>query len=795
MRFSTLAILVFLVRSINVVEAQPLEMTVRAERATTDVSAPSPSLYPPPRTLSGKNSHFTIIGDYDSREAALAAQRVVKAKQPDLRTAVFPHLPQTSSAWALVSAAYAPADEAEQHRAFALQTAIVSDAYVLRITADGWAKLESPVVAVRESILPASYPDLILPSGVAPAGSKRRFVSIGEGPTEEEVAEQAREMRAQFPGIRIAVFPPQFRALQLRSPKDALPTDVELADTNWHILLAANVSEDQASEAKRLANTLGLRSSRFDIVTDRANNWFPADRALIAEAKAVRERLDQCLRTPIDGKMIETIEDMRQCAAVLVTPRRMAACLGKDEIQIPQTLIEQGRYFAENCILLKDDLNGEATLISEKFNLSTKLDIKAEYLLNSPKLDDINNCKAQSGRSVEAFSSCVLPKLFSESQKQFGCLTEPTEAEKLACVGKIIKNDAIRQQVECISRLEPNATSIASCLASDAQKSKIANMQSCISASRSAADLASKCYSQIFDGGNLEKLTCMQRAGSNKLAMAKCVSGSADLNKALDTGACLANAKGDAVEIAKCAGGDAAEIAKVAACLRANAKDPLACVDNEQVKQGRRLYNCATSARDAASLIEGCGEGIGDPKARQAAACLVRANGDRQQMANCAAQAVLPGELGRLAGCAATSQGPTSFALCAAAPNMNEELRIAAECAVSSGGEPISFATCAGGRLTVRELTKCLNGQIGKDCFGENNTIVKYYRSLFEDYKKIFGGELPENNDLIKGFRAVNEAVLSATSSIREAYERSDLNLNRARENWNRSDFGKIVRF
>src|SRR5205823_10155839 len=61
----------------------------------------------------------------------------------------------------------------------------------------------------------------------------------------------------------------------------------------------------------------------------------------------------------------------------------------------------------------------------------------------------------------------------------------------------------------------------------------------------------------------------------------------------------------------------------------------------------------------------------------------------------------------RVVSCATTSSGATSFALCAAGPAMNEEWRIAAECAVETGGNPIGFAGCTATQLTINELTKC----------------------------------------------------------------------------------------
>lgn len=74
-----------------------------------------------------------------------------------------------------------------------------------------------------------------------------------------------------------------------------------------------------------------------------------------------------------------------------------------------------------------------------------------------------------------------------------------------------------------------------------------------------------------------------------------------------------------------------------------------------------------------------------------------------------------------------------SVAGCAAggALNLNPELTVAMECAMSSGGEPMTFAGCAGGRLTVMELNKCFTiGVGGNGCFADNNEIVKGLRAV-----------------------------------------------------------------
>ena len=93
---------------------------------------------------------------------------------------------------------------------------------------------------------------------------------------------------------------------------------------------------------------------------------------------------------------------------------------------------------------------------------------------------------------------------------------------------------------------------------------------------------------------------------------------------------------------------------------------------------------------------------------------------------------------------------------------MNEEWRIAAECAVQLGGEPLSFAGCTAGRLTVREFTKCLGGEIGKDCFGPNNTIVVGLNNAFRDLTQGPG----RNNDVVRAVQFIVDATGGGPNSF-----------------------------
>ncbi|MEH3085466.1 MAG: hypothetical protein PGN26_02760 [Xylophilus ampelinus] len=109
---------------------------------------------------------------------------------------------------------------------------------------------------------------------------------------------------------------------------------------------------------------------------------------------------------------------------------------------------------------------------------------------------------------------------------------------------------------------------------------------------------------------------------------------------------------------------------------------------------------------------------------------------------------------------------------------MNPELTVAVECAMTSGGEPMTFAGCTGGRLTTMELNKCFTiGVGGNGCFGDNNEIVKGLRAVGVDLQRIMGpnGFAVQNwnnaiNDIQRGpgpNNEVNKAIRTINNDLK----------------------------
>ena len=64
--------------------------------------------------------------------------------------------------------------------------------------------------------------------------------------------------------------------------------------------------------------------------------------------------------------------------------------------------------------------------------------------------------------------------------------------------------------------------------------------------------------------------------------------------------------------------------------------------------------------------------------------------------------------------------------------------------------------------MTVRELTKCFTGQVGKDCFGPNNTVVV---TLSNSFKDLTQGPGP-NNEVVKAVKAIGDLTGGPNSVI-----------------------------
>jgi hypothetical protein len=185
------------------------------------------------------------------------------------------------------------------------------------------------------------------------------------------------------------------------------------------------------------------------------------------------------------------------------------------------------------------------------------------------------------------------------------------------------------------------------------------------------------------------------------------------------------------------------------------------CMVREMAGQRERAaYDCARSARDRAAMAFCMVGALGGEKERQIAQtfanCQTQYGTRFSEYPLCLAGSRVDGDAGRLLQCVQqqSSRGEVTVmgtAMCYGAQklDLNTEMQIAVQCAVSTGGEPIAFAGCAGGQLTALELNKCFtHGVGGSGCFGPNNTILQALQSAGQAIAQHFG----PNNDLVRNW-------------------------------------------
>lgn len=290
----------------------------------------------------------------------------------------------------------------------------------------------------------------------------------------------------------------------------------------------------------------------------------------------------------------------------------------------------------------------------------------------------------------------------------------------------------------CLLRSKDASSVLTNCASGFVDQQAVAVVAvSCAISAQTETDLMRRCVLPTLPDDDQRKAACMLQNRTDEAATLGCViDDRSEIKNALAIEQCVERSNGDQRKAGLCLarrfGGD---VGQIAGCLgdgpvTAELAATCAFPSDSNIGKAARLASCAATAADAASMLASCSTGLVDPKIQTATACVARSSGATEKLVGCGASLVLPPEAARVAACAATSQSVSAFAVCSVAPVLSPEWEIAAECAVSTGGQPVAFGTCTAGRLSLRELSKCLTGQIGKDCFGENNEIVKFYGGL-----------------------------------------------------------------
>jgi hypothetical protein len=416
----------------------------------------------------------------------------------------------------------------------------------------------------------------------------------------------------------------------------------------------------------------------------------------------------------------------------------------------------------------------------DTFLTTHELHLETELKLDPSKLpfpadanalvSNIQQCRNKAQNDSSVFLACMAVDSGPASGKEaVSCAASNTKAQDIVtCLANATQSPQLSRITGCIKGDNQDPKQTVTCLLNDEDKANVEKMEKCLRDASSAQTALETCPEKFLPDDQKKKIRCITAAGTNASAVASCaLPSSSDAQTAIRALNCAHDAASTAAAaqcLAAITGGEAGRLAE---CVTPDGDraSTIACMlrDRPELSRAQTLYKCASGGTDTASLIANCSDGILDERSQQIAKCIAQQGSDRNALAGCAASTILPKEFGPAIRCASESTGGADFAVCMAGPVMNEEWRIAAECAVETGGAPPAFAVCAAGRLTVKELTKCLSGQIGTEggCFGPHNTIVEAFATVGHDLGNCLSGGacLGPNNEIVKAAKAIEEGV------------------------------------
>ena len=761
------------------------------------------SLHLPISPLSLKQSYFTVLGSFESERSAIRHLKNLRRAKLGLEAVVYP--PRIKgSYWIVVGASFASYSEALEEVVTAKKLHLASDAYVW----SAWRHTEKlnkkPFRPVSSLMQPASWPDFLTEARADQDGAF--YVSVAAAADQETALAKRDTLRSAHGLIPLIVYGPL------------------AANQPWRVLIAAHTVREDAEKAVWMARRIGLSENPevFRFVEPQISQWLPSDPALEVSSLELKRKVDGCLsagqltertmqkclggylsrdafaacsdlieQTPnkLPGSAaivkchleslksdLETTLDtplLAQSGEISLLPEDKMAALVACKTKYPSNADATGFYDCAIPLKLTDNQIKaiECIKLPEKDAASCLLKISANGDIS--KLTEIFECKRKTELAggvglVNCFDKNLLPKKLTDTVNCTKSVN--TEQALLDC----FRNTEVNTEaLSCLNEAANDKTVSLMCIKSrDPNLKKVFETRDCLKLSGDNTTKQLECMAKISGKDSLvtRSMACIDKKGDDSaLCLAQAVGGiGSDLKKAADIAKCLKEADTGAANQSSClakAAGINDKDASVALCI-ASGKDPLDCATavNPDLSRGVQAYNCAQSAGDTADMLENCSTAfnIGDKTTVKTAACLARSEGDNGKMAMCAMSSAvkLDEKTQKLIDCAASSQGHVEFALCASGANINAELRIAAECVSSTGGEPYSTVACAGGRLAIREFQKCVSSgmNIGSDnCFGKNNTIRKYWEDMAKVYSDAaktayndFTKGPGEGNDLLK---------------------------------------------
>jgi hypothetical protein len=651
----------------------------------------------------------------------------LRERHPALEALVYPPAGR-GHYWTVVVASYTGFSNAMNSAAAARETRVADDAFVI-----GMRTIESAgrrFVPYAPSVDIRRFPALIGPTPGLVTSDAAHVVVLQRFPDMKAALQASARLEEQFPSLHLTI---------LRN------------DPEYALIVANYVDVHAASEAVALAHRIGYSTVEDLVVTPGPPSWKTAQDVL-AERTRIAEVVTRCYTKELKT----TVEQMHSCSGLWITPTLLTQCVLQSGCYAQDTVRDLDHF------LKSHGLNRQ----------NQQLVLQQGALLAAGKLSAVKaaveSCRNAANGSQANFEACAARVgMNKENLQTVECVSKVESSNDFAaCIAKGLPDDQQRAQITCLQQSRGNDAAILRCFGNTAQARQAAEIKTCVDAARGQTDILGRCVLPTLNERDRVMASCLLKHKGNPLGAVQCAAPpNSPARQFAVVGECVSRSGDDLKRSALCvAQGSGGDAGKIAACLTqtpVTAESAASCAfpNNPDAAKAVRIAKCVSDGADAVTLLSSCADGIVDPKVSRLAGCAAKSGGATDRLAGCAASEFLPPEASRLAACAATSQSATGVAICAAAPMLSEEWRIAAECAVSSGGVPVTFAACTAGRLTVRELTKCFTGQ---DCFGPNNEIVKAFNTVSNDLQHGLG----PNNDIVKAAKGVTDTAAQVKNTI-----------------------------
>lgn len=715
-----------------------------------------PNLYSglisPAKTSKDTIGSFTILGSWRTEKSANRHADELRKKYLGIDVAVYPPYGKDTY-WTVVVASFAPENVASELRDVARKSKVAADAYVLhRAAIDNIGK---HVLPIPLSLNLARTPDLLKAASTdAVPEATAQAVSIFSSLDRNAVETRLNELKRNYPDLSLGIF-------QIKSTGE------------YSVLLASYANDQQVEQALAITRRLAIANSdvRLLTITDPAQLEHIGTISTVQTTWAI---VKNCYKS---GSV--TVGSLQKCSGYWVTPSTLTRCILESDCRLLSSddlpTHEQIQVF----------LNTQGLKLTDELKIN---DTSIPVVKNARELTaNIQDCRNQAQNDEGIFVSCMAAASGdSIAEAALKCQQNGITAQAvISCISSASGQAELQKINNCVEGDSQNSIDVTKCLLGTSKTEIIDKATACFKGAQSQTTALTDCANGLLEPSQAAKVTRLTNASNDPIAAATCtLPPSPNKNVILHALSCTQHTN-DTNKAAECIAGIVDNgTARVVQCVNSNTtkSQVVACMlsDRPEIQQAAKVLSCVSNGMDPASLIANCSDGVFDAKTALITSCVAQNISDAGAMAGCAASSLVPQQFGPVFKCAASGTGGTDTALCLIGPQLSAEWRIAAECAVQSGGVAPAFATCTAGRLTIRELTKCLTGTIGKDCFGPSNTIVAAFNTVANDLSSCSSGGacLGPDNDLVKAGKDVERIISDlgdTAGQIWDSFTRGDI--------------------